>query len=111
MSTGTAAIAPAVIFIPCQPAVPSTWVGTGFTPPAAASLLTAALLVAAGVGPMSIPLMPLMPLMSAYPPPSPGAAAPVLAVPALASVEAVVLALPHPAASTAISATGAQDQN
>src|ERR1700748_2834568 len=98
MSNGTGVIASAVIFIPCQTAVPSTWVGTGFTPPAAASLLAGALLGAAGGGPLSLPLMPLIPLMSADPPP-----APVLGVPALASVEAVVLAVPHPAASTAIS--------
>ena len=98
MSNGTGVIAIAVIFIPCQTAVPSTWVGTGvipLSPAAAASLLAAAPPAAFGVAAMLIPLIPLIPLML------------LLMAAGLAPDLAAELPLAHPATTMAIRASGA----
>src|SRR5258708_7501734 len=83
-------MASAVIFIPCQVAVPRTCMGTALIPPADAPLP-----VGAGLAVVSMPAMPLMapePLSELL-----AAALAGAAVPGAAPAEAAGLALPHAA--------------
>src|SRR3984957_20073677 len=57
MRNGTAVIASAVIFIPCQSATPRTWVGIGLTPPAEAAASAAAAAEPVGQAGMVMPGM------------------------------------------------------
>src|SRR6202789_1073618 len=98
MSNGTAVIAIAVIFIPCQSAVPRTWVGTGLTPPADAAASAAAASAGLVVGQAGMLMPGMLPQLAIGLADELGLAAPEPFVAALAL---------HPVASSAATAAAA----